>query len=44
MAWRALLECGPRDPELREAQTRAIGAPPISTIFIPKHPFGEAAA
>jgi hypothetical protein len=30
---RTLLERGPRDPELREAQTRAMGSPPISTIF-----------
>ena len=30
---RALLERGPRDPELREAQSRAMGAPPLSTIF-----------
>jgi hypothetical protein len=30
---RMLLERGPRDPELREAQSRAMGAPPISTIF-----------
>jgi len=32
-ALRALLERGPRDPELREAQTRAMSAPPISTIL-----------
>lgn len=30
---RSLLERGPRDPELREAQARAMSAPPISTIF-----------
>jgi hypothetical protein len=30
---RTLLERGPRDPELREAQARALSAPPISTIF-----------
>jgi hypothetical protein len=44
VAWRALLERGPHDHELREAQTRAMGAPPISTIFILKHAFGEASA
>ena len=32
-ALRSLLERGPRDPELREAQSRAMGAPPISTIL-----------
>jgi hypothetical protein len=30
---RTLLERGPRDPELREAQSRAMSAPPISTIL-----------
>ena len=30
---RSLLDRGPRDPELREAQTRAMSAPPISTIL-----------
>jgi len=30
---RALLDRGPRDPELREAQSRAMAAPPISTIL-----------
>lgn len=30
---RSLLERGPRDPELREAQSRAMSAPPISTIL-----------
>ncbi len=30
---RSLLDRGPRDPELREAQSRAMGAPPISTIL-----------
>lgn len=29
----SLLDRGPRDPELREAQSRAMGAPPISTIL-----------
>ena len=32
-ALRSLLDRGPRDPELREAQTRAMSAPPISTIL-----------
>jgi len=30
---RGLLDRGPRDPELREAQARAMAAPPISTIL-----------
>jgi hypothetical protein len=30
---RSLLDRGPRDPELREAQSRALGAPPNSTIL-----------
>src|ERR1043165_8007778 len=30
---RSLLDRGPRDAELREAQSRAMGAPPISTIL-----------
>ena len=30
---RSLLERGPRDPELREAQNRAMSAPPISTVL-----------
>jgi len=30
---RSLLDRGPRDPELREAQARAMSAPPISTIL-----------
>jgi hypothetical protein len=30
---RSLLDRGPRDPELREAQIRAMSAPPISTIL-----------
>jgi len=32
-ALRSLLDRGPRDPELREAQARAMSAPPISTIL-----------
>jgi hypothetical protein len=38
---RALLERGPRDPELREAQSRAMGAPPISTILKRQGPDGR---
>src|SRR5947208_15661027 len=30
---RSLLDKGPRDPELREAQQRAMTTPPISTIL-----------
>lgn len=30
---RSLLDRGPRDPELREAQSRAMTPPPISTIL-----------
>ncbi|OLC50115.1 MAG: hypothetical protein E6I40_12280 [Chloroflexi bacterium] len=33
LALRSLLDRGPRDPELREAQQRAMSAPPISTIL-----------
>ena len=33
LALRSLLDRGPRDPEVREAQQRAMGTPPISTIL-----------
>jgi hypothetical protein len=33
MTLRAVLDRSPRDPELREAQTRAMSSPPISTIL-----------
>lgn len=38
---RSLLDRGPRDPELREAQTRAMTAPPISTILKRQHGDGR---
>ncbi len=37
---RSLLERGPRDPELREAQQRAMTTPPISTILRRQRPEG----
>ena len=39
-ALRTLLDRGPRDPELREAQQRAMSAPPISTILRRQRPDG----
>jgi hypothetical protein len=38
---RALLDRGPRDAELREAQARAMTAPPISTILRRQRPDGR---
>jgi hypothetical protein len=38
---RTLLERGARDPELREAQARAMSAPPISTILKRQGPDGR---
>lgn len=38
---RAILERGARDPELREAQARAMTAPPISTILRRQHADGR---
>ena len=40
-ALRSLLDRGPRDAELREAQSRAMGAPPISTILRHQGPDGR---
>lgn len=40
-ALRTILDRGPRDPELREAQTRAMSAPPISTILRRQHADGH---
>ena len=40
LALRTLLDRGPRDAELREAQVRAMGAPPISSIFRTQHADG----
>lgn len=40
-ALRSLLDRGPRDPELREAQSRALAAPPISTILKRQHGDGR---
>lgn len=41
MALRSLLDRGTRDPEAREAQTRAMSAPPISTILRTQLPDGR---
>jgi hypothetical protein len=41
MTLRALLDRGPRDPELREAQQRAMSSPPISTILGRQRPEGS---
>ena len=40
LALRSLLDRGPRDPEVREAQQRAMGTPPISTILGRQRPSG----
>lgn len=40
-ALRWLLDRGPKDPELREAQARAMSAPPISTILGKQGPDGR---
>src|SRR5207245_8585366 len=40
MTLRTLLERSPRDPELREAQQRAMSTPPIATILRRQRPSG----